>query len=95
MVRLESGNWDLGAFMKTFLRASVAALTLCAAPAMAADLALKAPPSMPAAAYDWSGFYLGIDAGWQESRIGLSATGDALSYAPHHDSFTLGGFGGV
>ncbi len=38
-----------------------------AAPASAADLPApaytKAPPSMIAAVYDWSGFYLGLNGG--------------------------------
>jgi outer membrane immunogenic protein len=41
------------------------------APAMAADLAArpytKAPP-MVAAVYDWTGFYVGINGGWGQSR---------------------------
>ncbi len=56
--------------MKKFLLGTVALLAL-AAPAAAADLAArpytKAPPIM-AAAYDWSGFYVGANGGWGSSH---------------------------
>jgi outer membrane immunogenic protein len=64
----------------------------------AADMAVKAPPMAPAPAFDWSGFYIGGDLGWQGSQMGLSsppATGASLTYAPTHDSFAGGGFAGV
>ena len=60
--------------MKKFLLGTVGlvALGMAAGPASAADLAArpvytKAPP-MVAAAYDWSGFYIGINGGWAESH---------------------------
>lgn len=57
--------------MKKFLLGSVALIALGAAPVMAADLAArpytKAAP-MIAAAYDWSGFYIGANGGWGTSR---------------------------
>jgi outer membrane immunogenic protein len=59
--------------MKKFLLGTVGlvALGLAAGPASAADLAArpvytKAP--MMAPAYDWSGFYLGINGGWAQSN---------------------------
>src|SRR5207248_681701 len=56
--------------MKKFLLGTVA-LVAFAAPAAAADLAArpytKAPP-MIAAAYDWSGFYIGGNGGWGSSH---------------------------
>src|SRR3954452_21735474 len=40
-----------------------------AAPASAADMAVKAaPPPMVAPIYDWTGFYIGANGGWAESR---------------------------
>jgi outer membrane immunogenic protein len=51
--------------MKTGLLAAIAAAGLLGAPAFAADLAVKAP-YMKAPAnvpYDWTGFYLGVNAG--------------------------------
>src|SRR3954453_12747977 len=61
--------------MKKFLLGTVGlvALGMAAGPASAADLAArpvytKAPPPMVAAAYDWSGFYIGANGGWGTSR---------------------------
>jgi outer membrane immunogenic protein len=55
---------------KVLIAASFIAVS--AASASAADLAArpytKAPPPMVAAAYDWSGFYLGANGGWGTSR---------------------------
>ena len=56
--------------MKKFLLGSVA-LVAFAAPAAAADLAARPytkAPSMIAAVYDWSGFYIGANGGWGSSR---------------------------
>jgi outer membrane immunogenic protein len=38
-----------------------------AAPAIAADIPVKAPPPV-IETWDWTGFYSGIDAGWRENR---------------------------
>lgn len=68
--------------MKKFLVGTVGLIALGTAPAMAADLAArpytKAPPII-AAAYDWSGFYVGANGGWGTSRncwdyLGTTAT---------------------
>lgn len=56
--------------MKKFLLAATAAVVL-AAPAQAADLPMKAPPAaVVAAAYNWTGFYVGIvgGGGWGDTR---------------------------
>ncbi|MFB9267925.1 outer membrane protein [Bradyrhizobium erythrophlei] len=58
--------------MKKVLLVTASLIALGAtAPALAADLAArpytKAPP-MIQAAYDWSGFYIGINGGWGSSR---------------------------
>jgi outer membrane immunogenic protein len=65
-------NWRR--MMKKFLLGTVGlvAMGIASGPASAADLAArpvytKAPPMM-AAAYDWSGFYLGINGGWAQSN---------------------------
>ncbi len=41
-----------------------------ASPSSAADLRARpaAPPPMVAAIYDWSGFYIGANGGWGQSR---------------------------
>jgi len=79
--------------MKKIAIGIAAIVALAGRPALAADMAIKAPPPAPAAAaYDWSGFYIGGEAGWQGSRIGLSEPpgGGPLTYEPHQDSFALG-----
>ena len=58
--------------MKKFFAASVsfAAIVMAgAAPASAADMAVKAapPPPLPVI-YNWSGFYIGANGGWGQSR---------------------------
>ena len=70
--------------MKKFLLGTVGLLALgMAAPASAADLAArpytKAPPPMVAPIYDWTGFYIGGNGGWGQSR-------NCFDFAP-----TLGG----
>ena len=59
--------------MKKFLLGAVGLVALgMAAPASAADLAArpytKAPPPMVAPIYDWTGFYIGANGGWGQSR---------------------------
>src|SRR5215208_5572081 len=58
--------------MKSFLLASVGLVALMgiAAPASAADMAVKARPPAPVLApiYDWTGFYIGANGGWGQSR---------------------------
>ncbi|MGX7743738.1 outer membrane protein [Rhodopseudomonas parapalustris] len=57
--------------MKKFLLCTTGMIAL-SAPASAADMAArpytKAPPPIVAAMYDWSGFYIGANAGWGQSR---------------------------
>lgn len=77
--------------MKKCAAAAVAAFGFISA-ASAADMPVKAAPLVPAT-YDWSGFYVGGDAGWQGSTIDLSSPDSGpLSYSPRHSSFALGGF---
>jgi outer membrane immunogenic protein len=74
------------------------ALMVMAGESFGADLRspiTKAPTAVPPA-FDWSGFYIGVQGGWQGSRIGLSSPPDGtLSYEPHHNSGAVGGFGGM
>lgn len=49
--------------MKKLLLGAVAGAGLIA-PAMAADMPVKAPPRVAAAVYNWTGFYLGAHAGY-------------------------------
>src|SRR6476620_7149119 len=57
--------------MRKYFAAAVsfAAIIIAAAPASAADMAVKAPPPAPLPViYDWSGFYIGGNGGWGQSR---------------------------
>ena len=57
--------------MKKFLLGTVGLLALgMGAPASAADMAVKARPPAPVLApiYDWTGFYIGGNGGWGQSR---------------------------
>jgi outer membrane immunogenic protein len=57
--------------MRKFLAGAIgfAAMTMAAAPASAADMAVKAPPPAPLPViYNWSGFYIGANGGWGSSR---------------------------
>jgi outer membrane immunogenic protein len=65
MLLLDSGS---GASMKKLLAAGIAVAAFCGAPALAADMPVKAP--MVAQAFNWTGFYLGIEGGggWTDTR---------------------------
>ena len=70
--------------MKKFLLATAALSVLAAAPAVAADLAArpytKAPAFIPAPIYNWTGFYIGGNAGYGFSdRDTISTTGQVLA----------------
>lgn len=85
--------------MKKFVVAAAVAAFGFGGTASAADMPTKAPMVAPIAApmYNWSGFYIGGDVGWQGSTIDLSRTGPVagtLTYAPHHTSVAFGGFAG-
>jgi outer membrane immunogenic protein len=58
--------------MRKLLAACVTAAAFCVAPALAADMAVKAPPPAPLVpAYNWTGFYLGgnLGGGWADSTV--------------------------
>jgi outer membrane immunogenic protein len=78
------------------LLATVAAIVF-ASVASAADMPVKGPvyKAAPVEMYNWTGFYIGGDLGWQGSSIGLSnAVFGVLTYSPTHSSFAYGGFAG-
>ena len=56
--------------MKKFLLATVGLVALfgMAAPASAADMPVKAPPPPPVPIFSWTGFYIGGNGGWAQSR---------------------------
>ena len=63
---------DLGVSVRKLLVASIAAAAFFAAPAIAADMPVKAPvyKAAPAPLFNWTGFYAGIQGGygWGTSR---------------------------
>src|SRR5580698_5743351 len=78
------------------LLAAAAIAVGAAAPALAADLpARPAPytkaPAIVQAAYDWSGFYVGINGGWGTSDINWNADGLGDEGSHHASGGTVGG----
>jgi outer membrane immunogenic protein len=83
----------------------VGATLLFAGPALAADLAVKAPRALPLAVPTWTGFYIGANAGgtWSDSNsvdIDRTATGNfapgqpnAAIFADNFAALTTGSFG--
>ena len=69
--------------MKGFLLGTAALATLCLSlPALAADLPARVTkaPALVAAAYDWSGFYLGVHASYTFGEDdNISTTGQAAA----------------
>jgi outer membrane immunogenic protein len=76
----------MGAVMKKLLLAAAALAALSSRFAMAADMArpvYKAPPPPPPPVYfSWTGFYIGLNAGygWTNSDIGLSGSQGAVPF---------------
>jgi outer membrane immunogenic protein len=75
--------------------------------AMAADMALKAPPPPAVAAYNWTGFYVGVNGGWafdnRSGSLDSFTTAPGADFAPAVAAGTVprdlganheGGFGG-
>jgi outer membrane immunogenic protein len=67
--------------MKTMISGAAVA-TLFLTPALAADMAFKAPPPSPAPVYGWTGFYAGVNAGYQ-----FGILKDGVSYLPTPAAF--------
>jgi len=64
--------------VKKLLLGIAGVVALCSAPVMAAEMPLKVPPPAAVTPYDWTGIYLGGQAGWE--------------WADVHDVCTLGCF---
>jgi outer membrane immunogenic protein len=59
--------------MKKFLLVSIAISALGTAPALSADMAVKARPMVaPVAVSTWTGCYVGVNGGWKGGRFGES-----------------------
>jgi outer membrane immunogenic protein len=63
-----SGDYMMSRISTICIASGVVVLTTMNA-GLAADMAIKAPPAVPAAAYDWTGWYAGLNigAGWGKS----------------------------
>jgi outer membrane immunogenic protein len=89
-------NWR--ALMTKFLIAAASCVAL-AAPALAADMAVKAPPPVVSPAYDWSGFYVGVNGGygWSGNVGPITYTNSAAqTFTTTGTTFNdKGGFGGA
>jgi outer membrane immunogenic protein len=70
-----------GILMNKFTTCIAAVAALIATPALAADMAVKAPPPAPAPTYSWTGFYAGLNAGdgWGSNTIDNSFTPGACT----------------
>jgi outer membrane immunogenic protein len=83
--------------MRKVLGALVAFAAMPVATGYAADMALKAPPPVAAAMYNWTGFYLGgeIGGGWARStNTDVTASGGfpaGFTASPINSSGVLGG----
>ena len=79
------------------LLAAAAIAVGAAAPAVAAALSARAPapytkaPAIVQAAYDWSGFYVGINGGWGTSDVNWNADGFGDEGSHHATGGTVGG----
>ena len=64
------------------LISSIATLALIGTPALAADMAVKAPPPAPAPVYSWTGWYGGFNVGgtWSDDPINVNTT--TLQFCP-------------
>ena len=81
---------DRGPQMKKLLFAAIAS-AIFAPPTFAADLPVKAPPAPVAALYNWSGFYIGGDAGYFWGRTHEQNVGAAVLDAYPEPSGFSGG----
>jgi len=76
--------------MKKLLVAGAALATLIGTPALAADMALKAPPPAAAPVMTWTGCYLGLEGGGQWGRQNVLASADGSTVTninPHGGLF--------
>ena len=83
-----------GLAMKKFLLGSVGLAAMLAGPAIAADMPIKAPPPPPVAYYDWSGAYIGFNAGgiWNETNRNFLVGGAVNPNFSTNDSDGVLGF---
>jgi len=77
--------------MRKLIVSGVVYMALAAVPAMAADLPVKAPAYAPVAAYNWTGPYIGINAGggWLKDD-GVSRNGGLIGGTLGYNAQTAG-----
>ncbi len=79
-----------GEIMKKLLLSAVGICFLSATPLFAADRPIyKAPPPPPI--FNWSGFYVGFDAGWIGADATIFVPGGPATSRPDPDGFIAGG----
>ena len=83
-----------GTVMKKFLIGGIALAAMAAAPAMAADMPVKAALQQPVAYYDWSGAYLGFNAGgaWYDVTHVFTTPGAITPNVTTNDRDAIFGF---
>jgi outer membrane immunogenic protein len=81
-------------FMKKILFAAAVA-ALAAQPALAADIARKAPPPAPIAAWNWTGFYAGLNVGggWANTHWFEDVSGSGGGGPPGFDDGSVNASG--
>src|SRR6478672_9560047 len=83
-----------GSHMKKLVIASAAIAAFCFVnPANAADLAVKAPALLAVPAFNWTGFYIGVDGGYTWGRSTSFQPGSVISFSASPDP--RGGIFGV
>src|SRR3954471_1775060 len=80
--------------MKQFLIGGIALAVMAAGPAAAADMPIKAPLQQPVAYYDWSGAYLGFNAGgaWYDVTHVFTTPGSITPNVTTNDRDAIFGF---
>jgi outer membrane immunogenic protein len=79
--------------MRKSLLLGMCAAAFAAAPAIAADLPLKAPPPPPIPLFSWTGLYIGANIGGKWANVGHEVTGTATTFTFNNDttSSVIGG----
>ena len=74
--------------MKKILIAGAALAALIGTPALAADMAVKAPPPAPAPVWTWTGFYVGGNVGWVGERASGTSNFIDTGFVPTNPLFS-------
>lgn len=81
---------DFGGLMKNAAIGIAIIAALIGTPALAADMAVKAPPAAVAPAWSWTGFYVGGNVGYGWGNLSVSESpGDPLTALPEAGGQTL------